>query len=169
MNREIVVADIDQLKAMKSFLEVLKTKTGIEILPADEPHKALIGYVAFTQPKGNSAEELAAFEEEFATYCGVKHCIGVGCGLDALPLALKAVGIGPGAEVITAANTFIATALSIHHASATPVLVDCDPETYNLDPRRLSRAITSRTTSFSLQEVGGRSESQASLAAPGVP
>ncbi|UCF33730.1 MAG: DegT/DnrJ/EryC1/StrS family aminotransferase, partial [Phycisphaerales bacterium] len=89
--------------------------------------------------------DLAAFEEEFADYCGVKHCIGVGCGLDALTLALRAVGIRSGDEVITAANTFIATALSIHHAGAIPVLVDCDPQTYNLDPRRLSRAITSRT------------------------
>jgi dTDP-4-amino-4,6-dideoxygalactose transaminase len=89
--------------------------------------------------------DLAAFEEEFATYCGVEHCIGVGCGLDALTLALRAVGIRSGDEVITAANTFIATALSIHHAGAIPVLVDCDSQTYNLDPRRLSRAITSRT------------------------
>jgi len=89
--------------------------------------------------------EVGAFEEEFAAYCEAKHCIGVGCGLDALTLILKGLGIGPGHEVITAANTFIATALAIKQVGATPVLVDHDPETYNLDPRRLSAAITSRT------------------------
>ena len=89
--------------------------------------------------------EVAAFEEEFAAYCEAKHCVGVGSGLDALTLALKGVGIGPGDEVITTANTFIATALSIVHAGATPVLVDHDPQTYNLDPRTLTSAITSRT------------------------
>lgn len=89
--------------------------------------------------------EVTAFENEFAAYCGAKHCVGVGNGLDALTIALKAVGVGPGGEVITVANTFVATALAIHHAGATPVLVDHDPETYNLDPRRLSAAITQRT------------------------
>lgn len=89
--------------------------------------------------------DVTEFEQAFAAYCGVKHCIGVASGLDALTLSLKGLGIGPGHEVITAANTFIATALAIHHAGATPVLVDHDPQTYNLDPRRLSAAITSRT------------------------
>jgi dTDP-4-amino-4,6-dideoxygalactose transaminase len=89
--------------------------------------------------------EVTAFENEFAAFCGAKHCIGVGNGLDALTIALKAVGVGPGDEVITVANTFVATALAIHHAGATPVLVDHDPESYNLDPRRLAAAITQRT------------------------
>ncbi|MCO6438790.1 MAG: DegT/DnrJ/EryC1/StrS family aminotransferase [Phycisphaerae bacterium] len=89
--------------------------------------------------------DVSEFEQAFAQYCGVKHCIGVASGLDALTLALKGLGIGPGHEVITAANTFIATALAIHHTGATPVLVDHDPQTYNLDFRRLSAAITSRT------------------------
>ena len=89
--------------------------------------------------------ELSAFEEEFAAYCGVRHCVGVGSGLDALMLAMKGLGIGPGDEVITAGNTFVATALAIGHAGATPVLVDHDPETYNLDPTRLAAAITPRT------------------------
>ena len=86
-----------------------------------------------------------SFEQAFAAYLGVKHCIGVGSGLDALTLMLKGSGIGPGDEVIIQGNTFVATALAIHHAGATPVLVDHDPDTYNLDPRRLSQAITSRT------------------------
>lgn len=91
---------------------------------------------------GNEVQE---FEQEFAAYCGAKHCIGVGTGLDALVLTLKGLGIGRGDEVITAANTFVATALAIHHAGATPVLVDCDPATYCLDPRRLAEAVSSRT------------------------
>lgn len=89
--------------------------------------------------------EVTAFENEFAAYCGAKHCIGVGNGLDALTIALKAAGVGPGDEVITVANTFVATALAIHHAGATAVLVDHDAESYNLDPRRLAAAITRRT------------------------
>ena len=89
--------------------------------------------------------EVEAFEEEFAAYCEAKHCIGVGNGLDALSLAMRGLGIGPDDEVITAGNTFIATALAITHTGATPVLVDHDPETYALDPRKISAAITSRT------------------------
>ncbi len=89
--------------------------------------------------------EVTAFEEEFAAYCEARHCIGVGNGLDALTLAIKGMGIGPGDEVITVANTFVATALAIQHTGATPVLVDHEPDTYNLDPHRLSAAINSRT------------------------
>ena len=89
--------------------------------------------------------EVQAFEAEFAAYCEAKHCIGVGSGLDALTLTMKGLDVGPGDEVITTANTFIATALAIHHTGATPVLVDHDPATYNLDPRRIAAAITSRT------------------------
>ena len=89
--------------------------------------------------------EVEAFEEEFAAYCEAKHCIGVGSGLDALTLAMRGLGIGQSDEVITPANTFVATALAIKQTGATPVLVDHDPDTYNLDPRRLSAAITPRT------------------------
>ena len=64
--------------------------------------------------------EVTAFEEEFAAYCEAKHCIGVGNGLDALTLAIKGLGIGPGDEVITVANTFVATALAVQHAGAMP-------------------------------------------------
>ena len=89
--------------------------------------------------------QVDAFEKEFADYCETKHCITVGCGLDALTLALKGMDVGAGDEVITAANTFAATVLAIQNAGATPVLVDHDPDTYTLDPRRLTSAITSRT------------------------
>ncbi|MDH3889862.1 MAG: DegT/DnrJ/EryC1/StrS family aminotransferase [candidate division Zixibacteria bacterium] len=85
------------------------------------------------------------FESAYADYCGTKFAIGCNSGTTALTLALRALEVGPGDEVITAANTFIATAAAIVHAGARPVLVDIDPETRNLDPTLLKMAITSRT------------------------
>ncbi len=85
------------------------------------------------------------FERTFADYCGVRHVIGVDSGYSALELIVRAYGIGPGDEVITVANTFIATTLAISNAGATPVLVDIDPETYNIDPAKIEAAITPRT------------------------
>ena len=79
-------------------------------------------------------EEVEAFEAEFAAYCGVRHCIGVGNGLEALHLILRACGIGPGDEVIVPANTYIATWLAVSYAGATPVPVEPDNRTFNLDP-----------------------------------
>jgi dTDP-4-amino-4,6-dideoxygalactose transaminase len=89
--------------------------------------------------------ELEAFEKEFAAYCGTRHAIGVGSGLDALTLALQARGIGSGDEVITTANTFIATALAVSRVGATPVFVDCSESDFNLNPDALEKAITPRT------------------------
>ncbi|AJP48546.1 erythromycin biosynthesis sensory transduction protein eryC1 [Rugosibacter aromaticivorans] len=89
--------------------------------------------------------ELEAFEAEFAQYCEVKHCIGVGNGLEALHLLLRAYGIGPGDEVIVPSNTFIATWLAVSQCGATPVPVEPDVNTHNIDPARISAAITSRT------------------------
>lgn len=85
------------------------------------------------------------FEQEFSSYCGVKYASGVASGTDALHLALKALGVGEGDEVITQANTFIATVLAISYTGATPVFVDIDPETYNLDTSRLEQAVSERT------------------------
>jgi dTDP-4-amino-4,6-dideoxygalactose transaminase len=84
-------------------------------------------------------EEVAAFEREFADFCGVAHCAGVANGTDALELAARALGVGPGDEVVLPANTFIASALAIARTGATPVLVDPDPETHLLDARALER------------------------------
>src|ERR1700724_1370658 len=78
-------------------------------------------------------DAVAAFERQFAEYLGVKQVVGVASGLAALEMALRAYDIGPGDEVITAANTFIATALAISHAGAKPVLVDVDPLTHTID------------------------------------
>ncbi len=89
--------------------------------------------------------QVAAFEEEFAAYCGVEHCIGVANGLDALKLTLRGFGVGPGDEVIVPGNTFIATWLAVTHIGATPVPVDPDPQTYNLCPSRLAGALSPRT------------------------
>ena len=85
------------------------------------------------------------FEQAYAQYCGVRHAIGVANGTDALTLALKAVGVGPGDQVITAANSFVATAEAIVHAGATPVFVDIDPETYTLDYNQLESQISDTT------------------------
>ncbi|MGH7950335.1 MAG: DegT/DnrJ/EryC1/StrS family aminotransferase [Limisphaerales bacterium] len=90
-------------------------------------------------------KELEAFESEFAAYCETKHCIGVANGLDALHLIVRAYGISAGDEVIVPSNTFIATWLAVSYAGATPVPVEPDPITYNLDPATIEAAITPRT------------------------
>lgn len=90
-------------------------------------------------------EEDAAFEKAFAGYCGVQHCVGVGNGLDALVLALRAMEIGPGDEVLVPSNTFIATALAVTYTGARPVFVEPELATFNMDPSRMEGAITPRT------------------------
>lgn len=85
------------------------------------------------------------FEKAFADYCEADYAVGVDSGYSALELALLAYDIGPGDEVITAANTFIATTLAISNCGATPVLVDIDPDTYNIDPQKIEAAITPAT------------------------
>jgi dTDP-4-amino-4,6-dideoxygalactose transaminase len=89
--------------------------------------------------------EVTQFEAELAASCGVEHCIGVANGLDALVLILRGHGIGAGDEVIVPSNTYIATWLAITEAGATPVPVEPDPRTHNLDPKRIEAAITART------------------------
>jgi len=92
--------------------------------------------------------ELRAFEEEFAHYCGTRHCVGVACGLDALTLSLRALKVGPGDEVILPANTFIATALAVSQVGAEPVLVDCREDDMLMDVSRVPDAITPRTAAI---------------------
>ena len=86
-----------------------------------------------------------AFEKAFAGYCGVKYCVGVGNGLDALMLALKAIDVKVGDEVIVPSNTYIATALAVTYVGATPVFVEPDIRTFNMDPSRIEDSITEKT------------------------
>jgi dTDP-4-amino-4,6-dideoxygalactose transaminase len=90
-------------------------------------------------------EELRAFESEFAEYCDVKYSIGVGNGLDALHLILRAMDIGAGDEVIVPSNTFIATWLAVSYAGATPIPAEPDESTFNIDPAKVEQAITEKT------------------------
>ncbi len=90
-------------------------------------------------------EDVDAFEQEFAAYCGVKHCIALNSGTSALHLALLAARVKAGDEVITTSNTFIATAEAISYTGARPVFVDIDPRTANIDPGKVAAAVTSRT------------------------
>jgi dTDP-4-amino-4,6-dideoxygalactose transaminase len=89
--------------------------------------------------------EVDQFEAEYATYCGVAHAVGVANGLDALHLALRAMDVGPGDEVIVPSNTYIATWLAVSHCGATPVPVEPDARTFNIDPALIEAAITPRT------------------------
>lgn len=88
---------------------------------------------------------LKEFEDNFANYLGAKHCVGVGNGTDALFIALRSLGIGKGDEVITAANSFIATSEAITMSGARVVFVDCDEGTYNIDVEKIEKAITGKT------------------------
>ncbi len=89
-------------------------------------------------------EEVSAFEKEFSHYCGVRHGVGVGSGTDALFLALKAAGIGQGDEVVTVANSFVATALAVSFTGAKPLFVDIDPGTNTMDPNHLELLLKRR-------------------------
>ncbi|MDC0124531.1 DegT/DnrJ/EryC1/StrS family aminotransferase [Gammaproteobacteria bacterium] len=100
--------------------------------------------------------ELKYFEKEFSTFCEVDHCIGVGNGLDALHLILHAYGIGKGDEVIVPSNTYIATWLAASHVDATPVPVEPDVYTYNIDPLLIESAITPRTKAIIVVHLYGQ-------------
>lgn len=89
--------------------------------------------------------EVDQFEADYAAYCGAAHAVGVANGLDALHLALRALDVGPGDEVIVPSNTYIATWLAVSQCGATPVPVEPDARTYNIDPARIEAAITART------------------------
>ena len=106
-----------------------------------------------------------AFEREFAQYCGTEHCVGVGSGTAALTLGLHALGIGPGDEVVTAANTFAATAFAILETGARPVLVDPDPDTCNMTAAGVEAAFTARTRAIIPVHLYGRLAPMASLVA----
>lgn len=101
-------------------------------------------------------KELENFETEFSAYCGVKHCIGVGNGLDALHLILRAMGVGPGDEVLVPANTYIATWLAVSYAGATPIPVEPIKTTCNIDPDLVEAAITKHTKAIMVVHLYGQ-------------
>jgi dTDP-4-amino-4,6-dideoxygalactose transaminase len=100
--------------------------------------------------------EVAAFEQEYAAFSGLPHCVGVANGTDALELALRAVGVGPGTEVILPANTFIATAEAVARAGGRVVLVDCDPRTYLIDVEAALAAVTPATRAIAPVHLYGQ-------------
>jgi len=100
--------------------------------------------------------EVESFEQEYAEYCGVKHCVAVGNCLDALHFILRAVGVGNGDEVIVPSNTYIASWLAVSHAGGTPVPVEPSEHTYNIDPARIEAAITPRTKAIMAVHLYGQ-------------
>jgi len=103
-----------------------------------------------------SGPRVEAFEKAFAAYCGAQEAVALNSGTSALHLALLALGIGPGDEVVTTAMTFVATVAAIRYAGATPVLADADPATFNIDPAAIERAITPRTRAIIPVHLHGR-------------
>ncbi|MES2037755.1 MAG: DegT/DnrJ/EryC1/StrS family aminotransferase [Pseudomonadota bacterium] len=101
-------------------------------------------------------KQLEAFEAEYAAYCGSQHCVGVGNGMDALHLILRAYGIGEGDEVIVPSNTYIASWLAVSYAGATPVAVEPNLATYNIDPAKIAAAITPRTKAIMVVHLYGQ-------------
>ena len=101
-------------------------------------------------------QEVSAFESEFAQYVGAKHCIGVANGLDALILAIEALNLPKGSDVLVASNTYIATILAIVRAGHQPVLVEPDAETFNLDPAQLAGAMTAQTRAICVTHLFGK-------------
>lgn len=102
-------------------------------------------------------QEVENFEREFATFCGTKYCVGVANGLDALTLILQAHNIGEGDEVIVPSNTYIASILSISAVGATPILVEPDLLTYNIDPAQIEEKLSSRTKAIMVVHLYGQS------------
>ena len=105
------------------------------------------------------------FERQFADFVSAKFGVGASNGLDALRLALEVLGIGPGDEVILQANTYIASALAVSAVGARPVLVDCESDTYNIDPRQIENAVTSRTKAIMPVHLTGQAPDMDAIAA----
>ncbi|MCI8968189.1 MAG: DegT/DnrJ/EryC1/StrS family aminotransferase [Lachnospiraceae bacterium] len=133
-----------------SFVSLEKMHSEIrEVL--DDAYKRVIERNWFVQ-----GEECRKFEEKFARYCGVKYCVGVGNGLDALMLILKAYGIGKGDEVIVPSNTFIATALAVSHVGATPVFAEPEMGYFNISQKQVACKVTRKTKAIIVVHLYGQ-------------
>src|SRR5205085_5048414 len=113
--------------------------------------------------------EVAAFEEEFARYCGAKHAVGVANGTDALTIALRAMGVGPGDDVVVPSYTFYASAEAIPPTGARPVFCDVDPQTFCVTPETVKAALTPRTKAVVVVHLFGNVAPVAAIEALGVP
>jgi dTDP-4-amino-4,6-dideoxygalactose transaminase len=138
------------LDVRSSFLE-LKTELGLAYQRVMESGRYILG------------EEVEAFENEFASYCKTRFCVGVGNGLEALHLILRAYDIGQGDEVIVPSNTYIATWLAITYAGATPIPVEPDIQTYNLDPNLVLNALTKKTKAILAVHLYGQAAEMSTL------
>lgn len=144
------------------FLDLLPMHDGMR--PAlDAAYQRVVGASSFILGK-----EVEQFETEFAQYCETRHAIGVANGLDALFLVLKAMGIGAGDEVIVPSNTYIATWLAVSYAGATPVPVEPNPSTFNLDASLIPAAITPRTRAIIPVHLYGQPADMDDIRALGV-
>lgn len=136
---------------MIPFLDLKKINLRHEKEILDSVHKVLhSGWYIL-------GEEVKSFEAEFAEYCGTKYALGLANGLDALELIMRAYNIGPGDEVIVPSNTYIASILSISANGATPVLVEPNLLTYNLDPNKIEESITPNTKAILVVHLYGQS------------
>lgn len=133
-----------------AYLDLKKIHNKIQI-ELDEAYQQVMDRQWFIGGKADKD-----FEEAFASYCGVSQCVGCGNGLDAIRLILLAYGIGQGDEVIVPANTFIATVLAITYVGATPIFVDADKDTYNIDVRQIEDKITVKTKAIIVVHLYGR-------------
>ncbi len=156
---------MDYIRDYKEFLEFQKesiTVKEVSYLNMDRAYEdsrlALDQAYARVMKSSNYilGQELAKFENDFARYCGVRYALGVANGLEAIELTLKAWDIGPGDEVIVAANSFIATALAVSKLGAKPVLVEIDERTYNINPNLIAAAITDKTKAIALTHLYGQ-------------
>lgn len=150
MPQQIVLAQAGQPVTRVPFLDFTRQYQDIKpVLDAAYQEFMNSGYYIL-------GTQCAAFEKAFADYCQVRHCITVGNGLEAITLLLQAWNIGPGDEVICAVNSFVATALGVSRAGATPVMVEAKEATYNIDPAAIERAITPRTKAIALTHLYGQ-------------
>jgi dTDP-4-amino-4,6-dideoxygalactose transaminase len=136
--------------------------TPVPFVTLDRQHAELIDELrgAFERVVGSSGfilgSEVEAFEADFAAFCGVRHCVGVASGTAAIAIALRAAGIGAGDEVVVPGHTFIASALGVVHAGATPVFADVEPDTGLLDLRSAEAVITPRTAAIMAVHLYGQ-------------